>query len=92
MADNLGMFFYYYIKPVIDKSKIKIKRLDIRKNMKLNDLLVANEIDLSRIYNDYSENKRGDFTFASAKKLLNSMEEHGTLVEPAVLKGCFVYS
>jgi hypothetical protein len=92
LADNLGNFFNHYIKPVIDKSKIKLKRLDIRKNQKLNDLLVANENDLVRIYYDYSENKRGDFTLTSAKSLLNSMKEHGTLVEPAVLKSCFIYS
>jgi hypothetical protein len=92
LSDNLGSFFNHYIKPVIDKSKIKQKRLDIRKNQKLNDLLVLNETDLARIYYDYSENKRGDFTYISAKKLLNSMEDHGTLVEPATLKSCFIYS
>ena len=92
MADNLGKFFNHYIKPVIDKSKIKHRRLDIRNNQKLNDLLVANEVDLARIYHDYSENKRGDFTLASAKRLLNSMTDHGTLVESAVLKSCFIYS
>jgi hypothetical protein len=92
LADNLGNFFNHYIKPVIDKSKIKHKRLDIRKNQKLNDLLVANETDLTRIYQDYSENKRGDFTLASAKRLLNSMKDHGTLVESAILKRCFIYS
>ena len=92
MADNLGNFFHHYIKPVIDKSKIKHKRLDIRKNQKLNDLLVANEMDLTRIYYDYSENKRGDFTLTSAKRLLNSMKDHGVLVESAILKSCFIYS
>ena len=41
-------------------------------------MLVDNEFDLIRIYNDFSENGRGDFTINSATKLFGPMN----LIDP----------
>ena len=72
LAENMKIFFQHYIKPVVDASKIKFIRREIRKNQKLNNYLVDNEYDLTRIYNHYSDNGRGDFTLNSAKKIFTA--------------------
>ena len=53
----------------------------------MNNYLQDNEYDLSRIYNAYSDNGRGDFTLTSAAKLFPA-----DLVDAQTLKACFIYS